>query len=137
MAEVLFVSGMNMGLSRMLEGLLRREAPQLTVTSAGTRIDDDDRGIDEDARRALADADARCDGDPLQLTPSLADRADVVIVLGDIDVSDSIAPDCDIERWTYEDPAANGIYGKQRYLMLLDAFMDRVREVARRYTNAV
>lgn len=134
MAEVLFVSGTNMGLSRVLEGLLRREAPHLTVTSAGTIIDDDDRGIDEDARRALAEVGARCDGDPLQLTPSLADRADLVVVLGDVDVSNCIAPDCSVERWTYDDPAQNGIYGQRRYALLLTTFTARVREVARRFT---
>ena len=133
MSEVLFVSSSNMGLSRVLEGLLRQAAPGLTVLSAGISIDDDDRGLDEDARRALCEVGARCDGDPHQLTPSLADSADVVIVVGKIDVSDYIAPDVETERWEYDDPADRGIYGYPRYAQLRDFFARRVNTLAERF----
>lgn len=122
-----------MGLSRLLEGLLRQAAPGLTVLSAGITIDEDDRGLDEDARQALTEVGARCDGDPHQLTPSLADDADVVIVLGNIDVSDYIAPDVKTERWMYEDPAEKGIYGVERYVQLRDELYQRVTELAKRF----
>lgn len=123
-----------MGLSRLLEGLLRQAAPGLTVLSAGIKIDDDDRGLDEDARQALTEVGARCDGDPHQLTPSLADSADVVIVLGNIDVSDFIAPDVETERWTYDDPANHGVYGIDRYVQLREAMTQRIADLANRFS---
>lgn len=124
-----------MGLSRLLEGLLRQAAPGLTVLSAGITIDEDDRGLDEDARQALTEVGARCDGDPHQLTPSLADGADVVIVLGNIDVSDYIAPDVQTERWEYDDPADRGVYGVDRYTQLRDSLYQRITELAQRFTT--
>lgn len=135
MPEVLFVSSSNMGLSRILEGLLRQAAPQLTIVSAGTSIDEDDRGIDEDARRALIDVGARCDGDPQQLTPSLADAADVVIIVGDVNVSEYIAPDVSAERWEVDDPSLSGVFGYDRYVQLRDAFAPRVRALAHRFAQ--
>lgn len=132
MSEVLFVSRANMGISRLLEGLLRQASPSLTVYSAGISIDDDDRGIDEDARIALSQVGARCDGDPLQLTPSLADRADVVVVVGDVDTTDFVAPDCATERWMFDDPAKRGIHGVERYVQLREQLIDRVHKLAYR-----
>lgn len=124
---ILFVSGSNMGLSRMAEGLLRRVRPGVEVSSAGVDVDPDDRGVDEDARLALGEVGARCDGDPLQLTPSLADSYDRVIVLGDIDVSRCIAPDRPIERWLWEDPMDQGVAGLPRYRVLREWLRDRIR----------
>ena len=126
MSEILYVSGSNMGMSRIAEGLTRHVAPSVTVTSAGIDVDPDDRGVDEDARRACAEIGARCDGDPLQLTPSLADRADVVVVLGDIDVSEHVAPDVDTQRWDIRDPAADGVRGVERYRLLRDDLRERI-----------
>nr|WP_120491794.1 low molecular weight phosphatase family protein [Corynebacterium lactis] len=132
MSEVLFVSRANMGVSRLLEGLLRQAAPELTVNSAGIDIDEDDRGLDEDARQALIEVGARCDGDPLQLTASLADRADVVVIVGDIDATDYVAPDCETERWTFDDPAVRGIHGKARYVDIREQMLGRIHDLARR-----
>lgn len=135
MSEVLFVSRANMGISRVLEGLLRQVAPQIKVNSAGIDIDDDDRGLDEDARLALSEVGARADGDPLQLTPSLADRADLIVVVGDIDVSDYVAPDLQVERWHFEDPASRGVRGRARYAEIRDRMTKQVRELAKRLSN--
>lgn len=135
MSEVLFVSRANMGISRVLEGLLRQVAPQIKVNSAGIDIDDDDRGLDEDARLALSEVGARADGDPLQLTPSLADRADLIVVVGDIDVSDYVAPDLQVERWHFEDPASRGVRGQARYAEIRDRMTKQVRELAKRLSD--
>ncbi|MFC3850401.1 hypothetical protein ACFORJ_09535 [Corynebacterium hansenii] len=126
MSVILYVSGSNMGMSRMAEGLTRRVAPAVTVISAGIDVDPDDRGVDEDARRACAELGARCDGDPLQMTPSLADRADIVVVLGDIDVTDHVAPDVDTQRWELRDPATDGVRGVERYRRLRDDLRERI-----------
>lgn len=135
MSEILFVSRANMGISRLLEGLLRHAAPHLTAHSAGINIDDDDRGLNEDVREVLAEVGAHCYGDPEQLTPSRADRADVVIVIGDTDVSNSIAPDTKIERWSYEDPRDQGIVGKQRYRKLRQDFVPRIEKLVRQLSS--
>ncbi|WP_448852803.1 arsenate reductase/protein-tyrosine-phosphatase family protein [Corynebacterium sp. 335C] len=127
---ILFVSGANMGLSRMAEGLLRRVVPDVAVHSAGVDVDPDDRGLDEDARVAMREIGARCDGDPIQLTPSVADRHDRVIVLGDVDVSGHIAPDCDIVRWRYEDPVRQGVAGLPRYRILREWLRGEIRVLA-------
>lgn len=126
MSEILYVSGSNMGMSRIAEGLTRHVAPSVTVFSAGIDVDPDDRGVDEDARLACAEIGARCDGDPLQLTASLADRADVVVVLGDIDVSDHVAPDVATKRWEIRDPADDGVRGVERYRRLRDDLRERI-----------
>ncbi len=126
MSVILYVSGSNMGMSRMAEGLTRHVAPAVTVISAGIDVDPDDRGVDEDARRACAELGARCDGDPLQMTPSLADRADIVVVLGDIDVTDHVAPDVDTQRWELRDPATDGVRGVERYRRLRDDLRERI-----------
>lgn len=127
---VLFVSGANMGLSRMAEGLLRRAVPGVTVHSAGIDVDPDGRGIDQDVRIALAEVGARCDGDPIQLTASAADRYARVIVLGDVDVSGVIAPDCPTERWRYDDPRRQGISGLPRYRILREWLRGQIHHLA-------
>ncbi|MFD5868829.1 low molecular weight phosphatase family protein [Corynebacterium sp. NPDC060344] len=129
MSEILYVSGANMGMSRIAEGLTRHVAPDVTVYSAGIDVDPGHRGVDEDARRACAEIGARCDGDPLQLTPSLADRADVVVILGNIDVSDHVAPDVDTQRWDIRDPADDGVEGVDRYRLLRDDLRIRILAV--------
>lgn len=118
-----------MGLSRIAEGLVRHNAPHIHAMSAGIDVDDDDRGIDEDARMALSEVGARCDGDPSQLTPSLADKADLVVVLGDIDVSEFVPPEVEVIRWEYEDPKDNGIDGIQRYRILRDDLLGKIRRL--------
>ena len=107
-------------------GSRSRTTSRIAVTSAGIDVDPDDRGVDEDARRACAEIGARCDGDPLQLAPSLADRADVVVVLGDIDVSEHVAPDVDTQLWEIRDPAADGVRGVERYRLLRDDLRERI-----------
>lgn len=126
MSTILYVSGANMGMSRIAEGLTRQISPTVTIVSAGIDVDPDDRGMDEDARRACAEIGARCDGDPLQLTASVADRADVLIVLGDIDVTDHVAPDVEKRRWDIVDPANRGSTGIDRYRMLRDDLRERI-----------
>lgn len=126
MPEILYVSARNMGVSRIAESLTRMAAPAITVLSAGVEVRTEDRGVDENARRACAEIGARCDGDPLQLTPSLADRADIVIILGDVDVSGHIAPDVETRRWELPDPAEAGVGGVERYRRLRDALRERI-----------
>lgn len=127
MLEILYVSGTNMGMSRMAEGLTRQAAPNVTVLSAGIDVDPEARGVDEDARVACAEVGARCDGDPVQLTPSLADRAKVIVVLGAVDVSEHVAPELTVERWDIPDPADHGLAGVDRCRTLRDSLRDRIR----------
>lgn len=125
--RILFVGVANMSASRIAEGLLRLADPRARVGSAGVSVAPGARGIDEDARRALAEIGARCDGDPRQLTASLADRHDEVIVLGDVDVGRHIAPDCAIRRWVLDDPAGRGVTGLARHRRLRAMLGERIR----------
>lgn len=136
MSAILYVSGSNMGISRIAEGLTRQAAPSVSVASAGTDVNLLDRGVDEDARQACAEIGARCDGDPLQMTASLADRADIVVVLGDVDVSGHVAPDVETIRWRFHDPIDDGIEGLERYRHLRDFLRERVIGVLRELGEA-
>ncbi|WP_027019648.1 hypothetical protein [Corynebacterium sputi] len=127
--RVLFVGSQDMGMSRIAEGLLRYADPNALVSSAGVDVDPDDRGVNQDARQAMAEIGARCDGDPVQLTASVADRQDVVIVVGNVDTAECIAPDCSEFRWVLEDPANRGITGIARYRVLRDELKVRIHRM--------
>lgn len=124
--RVLFVGAHDMGMTRIAEGLLKFADPDASVSSAGVNVDPDDRGVNEDARRAMAEIGARCDGDPIQLTASVADRQDVVVVVGNVNTESCIAPDCSEFRWPVEDPAARGFTGIDRYRLLRDDLKTRI-----------
>lgn len=127
MLDILYISGTNMGMSRMAEGLTRQAAPDVAVLSAGVNVDPGVRGVDEDARVACAELGARCDGDPVQLTPSLADKAKVIVVLGDVDISEHVAPELTVVRWDIPDPADHGLGGVDRYRTVRESLRDRIR----------
>lgn len=127
--RVLFVGSHDMGISRIAEGLLKYVDPNAVVSSAGVDVDPDDRGVNQDARQAMAEIGARCDGDPVQLTASVADRQDVVIVVGDVNTADCIAPDCSEFRWALEDPAQRGITGVARYRLLRDELKTHIHRM--------
>lgn len=127
MLEILYVSCSNMGMSRMAEGLTRQAAPRVAVASAGVEVAPGVRGVDEDARVACAEIGARCDGDPMQLTPSLADRAKVIVALGGVDVSGHVAPELTVIRWDIPDPLDQGVSGVARYRRIRESLLERIR----------
>ena len=59
----------------------------------------------------------------------MADRYDVVVILGDIDVSEHVAPDVETQRWEIHDPADDGVDGLERYRRLRDDLRGRIMKV--------
>lgn len=135
MSGILFVCSHNKGKSRMAEGLLRSRAPHIPVESAGTDVSPNERGVNEEAREALAEVGARMDGDPLQLTASLADSYDLIVVVGQADISDLVPQESTVERWDVYEPSERGITGMKRMRMLREEIAERVDELIDRWNE--
>ena len=127
--RVLFVCVKNGGKSQMAAALMRRVAGDaVTVSSAGTRAG---QKVNALSAQALAEVGVDISANvPTQLTPTMLDDADLVVVLGrDAHVTSDTTP---LEVWDTDEPSERGIDGIERMRLVRDDITSRVRDLAGR-----
>ncbi|AFA76170.1 putative phosphotyrosine protein phosphatase (plasmid) [Gordonia polyisoprenivorans VH2] len=127
---VLFVCVSNRGKSVMAEYLAPTLTDRIAASSAGTTAALGGR-VNELSAQALAEVGAVVDDhEPRQLTDELMRAADLVVVVGDAEVT---APaGVELEVWATDEPSRRGIDGIDRMRLIRDDIADRIRDLVDR-----
>jgi arsenate-mycothiol transferase len=136
MTAVLFVCARNGGKSQMAAGLLRAQAPDWAVESAGT---DPGAALNADSVASLAEVGIDISaGSPRPVTAELLAAADVVVTLGsEARIADDLvaaALGTAFETWVTDEPSARGIDGLDRMRLVRDDIAARVADLVNRRT---
>lgn len=127
---VLFVCVSNRGKSVMAEYLTPILTDRIAASSAGTTAVLGGR-INELSAQALAEVGAVIDDhQPRQLTHELMHAADLVVVVGDAEVT--APPGVELKVWATDEPSRRGIDGIDRMRLIRDDIADRIRDLVDR-----